>query len=132
MDDSQPTPDRVQEDWWIAGLKLSSDDLERLLTGMELTDTLINAAQSILQRQFPGCSGFQDVTLVLCSRFVQFLALQCKLYTQVCFCVILSNKVYNLFKLCYSNWATVATMYIYMYNYRLTQYNHIKFLVPPK
>ena len=53
----------LQEDWWIAGLKLSSDDLERLLTGMDLTDTLINAAQSILQRQFSGCSGFQDVAL---------------------------------------------------------------------
>ena len=95
MDDSQPTPKRVQEDWWIAGLKLSSDDLERLLTGMELTDTIINAAQSILQRQFPGCSGFQDVTL---GPLLSFCPVSGSA-VQILHTGKLSNKVYIPFKL---------------------------------
>ena len=49
---------------WIASLELTVLDKDVLLspTGM-LNDSLINAAQKVLKKQFPTVSGLQDVGL---------------------------------------------------------------------
>ena len=63
VDENQLTPVTTKEDCWLKAFKLSVTDKERLLTRKELTDSLMNASQTILQSQFPDCCGFQDVNL---------------------------------------------------------------------
>ena len=63
VEDSDVTPVKVKPDWWLESLHLASSDKKRLLTGMELTDSLMNAVQKMLQDQFPNCQSLQDVTL---------------------------------------------------------------------
>ena len=63
VDDSQHTPEQVKPKWWLQHFQLASADLDRLLTGQELTDAIMNAAQKMFQSQFPDCQSLQDVTL---------------------------------------------------------------------
>lgn len=63
VDENQLTPVTTKQDCWLNALKLSATDRERLLTRRELTDSIMNASQIILQSQFPDCYGFQDVNL---------------------------------------------------------------------
>lgn len=63
VDDGQNTPPSVRPEWWIKELKLAKSDLLRLMSGGELTDSLMNAAQDLLAKQFAGYLSFQDVTL---------------------------------------------------------------------
>lgn len=46
--------------WWIKKLFLSVSDREKLTSGSELNDAVINAAQLLLKKQFPQISGFQN------------------------------------------------------------------------
>ena len=46
--------------WWIEELQLKESDCNTLISGMELNDRLINAAQTVLRKQFPNISGFQN------------------------------------------------------------------------
>ena len=45
---------------WIEWLHLYEPDRIALLNGKELSDTVINAAQFLLSRQFSKISGFQN------------------------------------------------------------------------
>ena len=56
---SDSDPDPVCE-WWIEDLNLYSVDYEVLIYGKELNDSLINAAQVLLDAQFPNIEGFQN------------------------------------------------------------------------
>ena len=47
-------------DWWIEHLRLSRSDSHLLLDGEELNDSLINACQYLLSKQFPKVVGLQD------------------------------------------------------------------------
>ena len=46
--------------WWIKALHLADTDHQALVSGGELTDSLIMAAQTILASQYPEIRGFQD------------------------------------------------------------------------
>lgn len=46
--------------WWIKSMNLYQADLAALEKGDELNDNIINAAHSLLRRQFPHVSGLQD------------------------------------------------------------------------
>ena len=48
---------------WIEWLHLYEPDRIALLNGKELSDTVINAAQFLLSRQFSKISGFQNTLL---------------------------------------------------------------------
>ena len=50
-------------DWWIQDLFLNQRDREILQTGKELTDNIINAAQTLLSEQYPTLKGFQNTCL---------------------------------------------------------------------
>ena len=63
VDENLPTPDKVKPKWWLEHLRLCCEDKERLLRGMELTDSIMNAAQILMQGQFQDCFGFQDTTM---------------------------------------------------------------------
>ena len=63
VEDSDVTPMKTKPDWWLENLHLASLDKRRLFTGMELTDSLMNSVQKLLQDQFPSCRILQDVTL---------------------------------------------------------------------
>lgn len=63
VDENQLTSMTTKQDFWLEYLALSASDKDRLLTGRELTDSLMNASQNLLQSQFPNCCGFQDVNL---------------------------------------------------------------------
>ena len=60
MSDNDPDPDLH---WWIKALMLYEDDKEILLGDKEVTDGIINAAQSLLSVQFQHIAGFQDTIL---------------------------------------------------------------------
>ena len=49
--------------WWIQDLFLNQRDREVLQTGKELTDNIINAAQTLLSEQYPNLKGFQSTCL---------------------------------------------------------------------
>ena len=49
--------------WWIKDLSLYDADKEVLLENKELTDNIINAAQSLMKAQFPGFAGLQNTLL---------------------------------------------------------------------
>ena len=56
---------------WIADLNLHHTDKEILLSPTQwLTDTIINAAQQLLTKQFPQLPGLQDVSLGQTMSFV--------------------------------------------------------------
>ena len=46
--------------WWIKALHLADTDHQALVSGGELTDSLIMAAQTMLASQYPEIRGFQD------------------------------------------------------------------------
>ncbi|XP_019861172.1 PREDICTED: uncharacterized protein LOC109589556 [Amphimedon queenslandica] len=46
--------------WWQKSLNLKFSDLNCIVQGFMLQDTIINAAQSILKKQFPFKGGFQS------------------------------------------------------------------------
>ena len=50
-------------DWWIQDLFLNQRDREVLQTGEELSDNIINAAQTLLSEQYPNLKGFQNTCL---------------------------------------------------------------------
>ena len=60
VSDSDPDP---EYDWWIQDLNLEQSDLHILSCDQELNDKLINAAQTLLSRQYPTVSGFQSTLL---------------------------------------------------------------------
>lgn len=63
---------RTVPQFWLPGhdLQLLTSDRDILLSPTEwLTDTIINASQQLLQRQFPNLSGLQDVSLGLTMNF---------------------------------------------------------------
>ena len=60
VSDNDPDPDLH---WWIKALMLYEDDKEILLGDKEVTDGIINAAQSLLSVQFQHIAGFQDTIL---------------------------------------------------------------------
>ena len=49
--------------WWIQDLFLNQRDREVLQTGKELTDNIINAAQTLLSEQYPNLKGIQSTCL---------------------------------------------------------------------
>ena len=49
--------------WWIKSLHLYQADQINIETGKELSDTVVNAAQSIFSHQYPHISGFQNTLL---------------------------------------------------------------------
>ena len=57
---SAPSP---KSDMWIRELQLSMSDLNILLNGGELTDSIINASQQLLSEQHPHLVGFQNTIL---------------------------------------------------------------------
>ena len=59
IDDDSPDP---VTSWWIKDLGLHESDRQVLQSRNELTDNIINAAQSILARQFPYFEGFQSTS----------------------------------------------------------------------
>ena len=60
-----------EPEMWIANLNLHQTDREILLNPTQwLTDTIINAAQQLLQKQFPHLPGLQDVTLGQTMNFI--------------------------------------------------------------
>lgn len=63
VDDEHCTPGTAKQRWWLEDLRLAVTDKEHLRTGTDLTDSIMNAAQIILQKQFPQWCGFQDTTL---------------------------------------------------------------------
>ena len=56
MDDDEDP----QISWWIEELSLYESDELILQSGGELTGNIINAAQTLLSKQFPKFAGFQD------------------------------------------------------------------------
>ena len=50
----------------------SDSDRQCLLSGKELNDSLINAAQTLLAAQYPQIKGFQNTN---CERYLNFLNL---------------------------------------------------------
>ena len=64
--DSAPSP---VNDWWIKRLRLSRRDCDILWDGKELTDSLINACQHLLSKQYPNVVGFEDTALGYCLQF---------------------------------------------------------------
>ena len=60
VSDNDPDPDI---NWWIQDLFLNQRDREVLQTGKELTDNIINAAQTLLSEQHPSLKGFQSTCL---------------------------------------------------------------------
>ena len=52
-----------QMDWWIRELNLNASAKHRLQNGDDLDDTLMNAAQSLLQKQCMDIGGFQNTLL---------------------------------------------------------------------
>ena len=70
VNETQSTPPSVKPIRWLETLKLSSTDLIRLDSGDYLTDSLMNATQTLLKKQFPHCRSLQDVTLGAPLKFV--------------------------------------------------------------
>ena len=60
ISDSDPDLDI---NWWIQDLFLNQRDRELLQTGKELTDNIVNAAQTLLSEQYPSLKGFQSTCL---------------------------------------------------------------------
>ena len=60
MEGTEVTPIKFKLDWWLEDFHLSRLDKDRLLYGMELTDSLMNATQKILIKksisQVPKCT----------------------------------------------------------------------------
>lgn len=54
--------DSTTTDYWIRKLNLYTTDYEALQT-KEITGNIVNAAQSLLKKQFPLVQGFQDTVL---------------------------------------------------------------------
>ena len=48
------------QNWWVETLHLADTDRHALLSGGELSDAVINAAQKMLATQYPNISGLQD------------------------------------------------------------------------
>ena len=48
---------------WISDLQLALSDRNALLTGKDLTEAIMNAAQMLLHHQFPQVKGLQDTGL---------------------------------------------------------------------
>ena len=69
VSDSDPDPN---SDWWIKGLHLYASDKQVLEQDAELTDAIVNAAQSLLSTQFPHISGFQSTLLGINLHFKSF------------------------------------------------------------
>ena len=61
MHDSDSEND--DQTWWIQKLQLTDTDRQVLLSGSELTDSLVNAAQMLLAAQYPKMKGFQDTNV---------------------------------------------------------------------
>ena len=61
---------------WISQLKLYKCDQDVLLSGKELTGSLINAAQLLLSKQYPSVAGFQDTNLGTYLKFSKVNGLQ--------------------------------------------------------
>ncbi len=50
--------------WWIKALHLYDSDKAILqCTNKDLTDSIVNAAQTLLKNQFPDYAGFQSTLL---------------------------------------------------------------------
>ena len=59
---SDNDPDPVLN-WWIKSLYLYESDKRIIDEGKELSDSIVNAAQSLLSKQFPQFAGFQNTVL---------------------------------------------------------------------
>ena len=56
--------DTLRKDaWWLKTLHLKVEDRAVLEDGEDLNDTIINAAQTLLKRQYPTMGGFQNTLL---------------------------------------------------------------------
>ena len=62
---SEDEEDRGERDttWWIRELHLYQRDKDTLSNDVELSDAIVNAAQSLLKSQYPDFSGFQSTLL---------------------------------------------------------------------
>ena len=83
VSDNDPDPDI---NWWIQDLFLNQRDREVLQAGKELTDNIINAAQTLLSEQYPNLKGFKVHVLAIIltsSQYHETFRLY-KYYTQVC------------------------------------------------
>ena len=60
---SSDEPYKIVDPWWIKDLQLRHSDRESIMKGCELTDMVINAAQTLMSRQFPHLAGFQNTLL---------------------------------------------------------------------
>ena len=63
IDEHATTPEHVRIKWWIKDLQLALSDRNALLSGRELTESIINASQMLLHHQFPRVKGLQDTAL---------------------------------------------------------------------
>ena len=80
LSDSDPDPGC---EWWIEDLNLYSVDYEVLIYGKELNDSLINAAQVLLDAQFPNIEGFQNTIWGHITWILSQLATSCKPSVQI-------------------------------------------------
>ena len=69
IDENAPTPEKMQSKVWISTLKLYSSDKDDLENGRELSDAVIDAAQTLLKHCYTNISGFQSPLL---GRVLQF------------------------------------------------------------
>lgn len=53
----------IADKWWIKSLCLRMADKNRLESDAEVSDSVINAAQTLMCRQFPHIKGFQNTLL---------------------------------------------------------------------
>ena len=56
--------------WWIKELNLYMADKECIENGSEVSDNVINAAQTLLKHQFPHILGFQNTLLGYSVKFL--------------------------------------------------------------
>ena len=57
------------DSWWIKDLNLYIADKNHLESGSEVSDNVINAADTLLSQQFPHIHGFQNTLLGYCLKF---------------------------------------------------------------
>eukprot|EP00731_Ephydatia_muelleri_P017503 Em0010g601a len=69
IDENAPTPEKMQSKVWISTLKLYSSDKDDLENGRELSDAVIDAAQTLLKHCYTNISSFQSPLL---GRVLQF------------------------------------------------------------
>ena len=77
-----PKKHHKEKRYWMKKYSLFISDLQVLLGGEWLSDTLINCAQALLKRSYPRVGGLQMTTLALTHSFKVERGEFVKFYTQ--------------------------------------------------